>query len=202
MKRDTLIPIRSVVLLPTWAIRGGHAVAATVMAAGLVLAAHGLATADGQELLGWLGAAVGCLGGGGGAFAGVWFAARARLPAPRLWQAMQRTEPLSFYRRLFAPGLVLTVVGLIVGVGLDSAPVRHGLLQPAAIVTTLAGMLEWERRHNLAAARALFALYADGALAADDAAAIDDARAKVPAFDAEVRAWRTLQGRMDALLAP
>lgn len=202
MKRDTLMPVRSVVLLPTWAIRGGIAVALLAMFTGILLAVYGLTTASGNELGGWLGGAFGCLVGGGGAFAGVWFAARARLPALHLWQAMQRTEPLALYRRLFRPGLVLTVLGGIVGVGFDSAAVRIGLLQPAAIVTTIAGLLELERRHSLAAARALFALYADGALTPDDAAAIDDARAKVPAFDAEVRAWRALQAKMDALMAP
>ena len=62
----------------------------------------------------------------------------------------------------------------------------HGMVQTSGILTFISGSIEVMRRHTTRQARAVFALYADGALEPEDTAAIDDAREKDEEFDADV----------------
>ncbi|MEO6594513.1 MAG: hypothetical protein ABIP94_07155, partial [Planctomycetota bacterium] len=60
---DKPIPLRSVVYLPRWLMLGGVALSTACIAAGIALIVVGLCTASGGALGGYLGGAVGCIGG-------------------------------------------------------------------------------------------------------------------------------------------
>ena len=77
----------------------------------------------------------------------------------------------------------------------------QGVVLCSGLLTFLCGSIEAMRRHTTRQARAVFALYADGALELVDTAAIDDARAKDVKFDDEVVTYLELSQPGAALTA-
>ncbi|MBL8730989.1 MAG: hypothetical protein JNN13_01295 [Planctomycetes bacterium] len=198
-KNEAPIPVRSVCILPRWMMLTavGGCVALLLLCLGFVV--YGIGWVDDQgrrwgAIGGGLGGAIGCLGGLFGAL-NDW---RRRLPASWLFTYLRHDHPLPFYRRVFWPAAVAC------GIGLCLLPwcgrfVWQPFLHVGGMLAFMSGSMELIRRHTAKQARALFALYADGALAADDAAAIDDARRKDAAFDAEVQAFQALGERLRQL---
>lgn len=203
MKKNAIpIPVRSVVCLPRWLMASAVAVCSLGIAAGVGLAVYGLVCAPSHELGGWLGGGLGSALGCAGGLLGTLYDWRRRLPANALFGVLQHDQPAHFYRRVFWPGLAAFLLGLALLLGDAHRALWQPLLHVGGVLAFISGSIECIRRHTTAKARALFALYADGALDAADMAAIDDARTKDAKFDADVRAWQQLGARMRDLLAP
>ncbi|MFY9345372.1 MAG: hypothetical protein WAT39_22970 [Planctomycetota bacterium] len=198
----TPIPVRSVVCLPRWLVRAAVAVCIVLLLGCLGLVTWGALFVDESgrrwgAIGGGLGGAIGCLGGLWGTL-NDW---RRRLPATVLLRHVQHDAPLPFYTRVFWPALAAFVLGIVLGCIFQHRAIWHGLVQTGGMLAFISGCLELVRRHTTKQARALFALYADGALAPEDAAAIDDARQKDAKFDAEVREFQALGERVRELTA-
>ena len=199
MKRhEPPIPVRSVVCLPRWLMIVGVAISAGCIAAGVGLAVYAFGWAEGGARAGLLGGAVGCVFGGGGGLFGTLNDWHRRLPATVLLQHLRDDRPSQFYRRVFWPALVVLVLGVVAGCCWSHRAIWNGVVQPSGMLTFLAGVFEVVRRHTTRQARAVFALYADGALDPADAAAIDAARTQDPRFDAAVREWLDVSARLGA----
>lgn len=199
-KNAVPIPVRSVVCLPRWMMLTGVTVCSVLLVACLALAAHGIIWAEARgsrwgAIGGGLGGAIGCLGGLYGTL-NDWYR---RLPAKTLLWCVQHDEPMPFYRRVFWPAVVVGTVGIVIGCLWSHRAIWQGVVQTSGILAFIAGSQELIRRHTTRQARALFALYADGALAADDADAIDAARRQDAAFDEEVRAFQAIGERVRRL---
>lgn len=197
MKKDEPpIPVRSVVCLPRWLMVGSVTLCSVLAAGCIALVVIGALQSEASRrwglIGGGLGGLLGCLGGLYGTL-NDW---HRRLPAPALLWHIKVDAPLPFYRRVFWPALAVFTVGVVLGTIWPHRAIWHGVVQPSGLLAFLSGGMECIRRHTTAQARALFALYADGALAAEDAAAIDDARRKDAKFDAEVRAFQELAARI------
>ncbi|MEM7203945.1 MAG: hypothetical protein AAF628_27035 [Planctomycetota bacterium] len=193
------IPLRGIVGLPRWLMVTGVVLSTACMAVGVGLAIYALGWLEGGAMGGWLGGAFGCVVGGAGGLFGTLCDARRRFPATVYLQHLQNDRPSPFYRRTFWPAVALLVTGLVVGAVWSHRLVWHGIVQFSAILAFVGGSIEVARRHNTRQARAVFALYADGALDAEDTAAIDDARAKSSKFDADVRGYLAMSERVRAL---
>jgi hypothetical protein len=198
-KNELPIPVRSVCILPRWVMRTSVGVCGGLLLLCLGIVVYGLGWVDEPArrwgaIGGGLGGAIGCLGGLYGTLCD-W---RRRLPASWLFTQLQHDHPLWFYRRVFWPAAIAFALGL----GLlpwSQRFVWQPFLQVGGMLALMSGGTELIRRHTVKLARALFALYADGALSEEDAAAIDDARRKDAAFDAEVRAFQALGERVRRL---
>jgi hypothetical protein len=198
-KNDKPIPVRSVCILPRWLMLASVGVCSTLLLLCLGLVVYGIGWVDepGRRwgaIGGGLGGAIGCLGGLYGTLCD-W---RRRLPASWLFAQLQHDRPLLFYRRVFWPAAIAFALGLGLLPWCERF-VWQPFLQGGGMLASMSGGMELIRRHSVKLARALFALYADGALVAEDAAAIDDARRKDAAFDAEVRAFQALGERVRRL---
>lgn len=201
-KNATPIPVRSVVCLPRWLMVGSVGTCGLLMAACFGGVVYGIGWVEGPGRWGWIG---GCLGGAGGCAGGLYGTLcdwRRRLPAPALLAHLQHDEPSQFYRRVFWPALAAAALGLALLLGDAPRWAWQGLLHPGGMLALMSGGMECIRRHTTTRARALFALYADGALDAADMAAIDGARQQDAKFDAEVRAWQQVGARVQELLTP
>jgi hypothetical protein len=198
-QNDKPIPVRSVVLLPRWLMIGGVVLSSVLLLGCLGLIGYGFTLEEPGPrwgcIGGGLGGAIGCLGGLWGTL-NDW---RRRLPATFLLAHVQNDAPLPFYRRVFWPALCVCAVGIALGCIWNERAIWHGMVQSGGMLAFISGSMELIRRHTTRQARALFALYADGALAAADCAAIEDARRKDPQFDAAVRAFQELGERLQRL---
>jgi hypothetical protein len=199
-KNDKPIPVRSVIAVPRWLM---VSVAVLSLAFGLGCVATivygAMMVDDTGSRWGYIGGGFGGLIGCAGAVVGTLCDWSRRLPATLLLRLVQNDAPAPFYR-VFWPSTAAFVLGL----GLLFCCERfvwQPLLQLGGILAFLSGAMEVIRRHTTNQARALFALYADGALDPADTAAIEDARAKDPQFDAEVRAFQELGARIEQLTA-
>jgi hypothetical protein len=189
-KNEKPIPVRSVVILPRWLMLAAVATCSVLMLGCLALVVYGFACVDGPARWGYVGGGLGGFLGCGGGLFGTLADWRRRLPATFLLAYVQNDQPMQFYRRVFRPALAATVLGLGLACIWNERAIWHGLVQTGGMLAFMSGSMELIRRHTTKQARALFALYADGALDTADAAAIDDARAKDAKFDAEVRAFQ------------
>lgn len=200
MKRnEPPIPVRSVVCLPPWLTIASVVLCGGLMLCGLALIVHGLTFTSTGARAGWIGGGLGCFVGASGGLFGTWMDWRRRLPAPALLAHVNNDKPLLVYRWGFWPALIALAAGLALLVGSGSRTAWFSLVQIGGMFAFLSGSLEMIRRDTTKRARALFALYADGALSPEDAAAIDDARAKNPRFDAAVREFQALSDRVRRL---
>ncbi len=195
------IPLRSVVCLPRWLMIAGVSLSGGLMLGCLGVVGYGALFVDGPGRWGWIGGGLGGLVGCAGGLFGTLADWSRRLPAPALLAHLRHDAPSPFYRRVFWPALAVFTLGLGLACLWNSRVVWHGLVQTGGILAFASGTIEVVRRHTARQARAVFALYADGALAPDDAAAIDDARQQDPKFDAEVRAFQSLGERVRELTA-
>lgn len=189
-KNEKPIPVRSVRILPRWAMIGSVTVCVVLLLGCLGLVVYGLVAVDepgrrAGAVGGGLGGAIGCLG----ALYGTLNDWRRRLPANWLFHSLQHDAPLPFYRRVFWPATIAFALGLVLLTCCDRV-VWQPFLHVGGMLAFMSGAMELARRHTTKQARALFGLYVDGTLAAEDAAAIDDARRKDAKFDAEVKAWQ------------
>jgi hypothetical protein len=190
-KNDKPIPVRSVVVMPRWMMVSG-VVLCSVLALGCVgLMVWGALMHDETggrwgAIVGGFGGLIGCAGGLYGTLTD-W---RRRYPATLLFAQLRNDKPATFYR-VFWPAVAAFLLGVVLLFCCERY-VWQPFLQIGGMLAFVSGVMEAMRRHTLKKARALFALYADGALAADDAAAIDDARTKDAKFDAEVRAFQQI----------
>jgi len=201
-KQQQPIPLRSIIILPRWMMISGVALASVCMLAGFVMLVYAIGWTSGSELGGWIGGAVGCIGGGAGALFGTLGDWKRRLPATVYLHHLNNDQPSVMYRRFFWPALVVFVIGLFVGSFVwNNRAVWHGLVQTGGILAFIGGSMEAMRRHSTHQARAVFALYADGALDNEDTEAIDDARQKDAKFDAEVEAYLEVSDRVRAFTA-
>jgi hypothetical protein len=181
------IPLRSIIILPRWMMIGGVVISGACMLAGLVMIVYAIGWEEPGQLAGWIGGAVGCVLGGGGGLFGTLCDQKRRLPATVYLRYINNDKVAPMYRKVFWPALVVLCIGLIIGCFVWSSPVIwHGMVQTSGILTFISGSIEVMRRHTTRQARAVFALYADGALEPEDTAAIDDAREKDEEFDADV----------------
>ena len=198
-KNAAPIPVRSVVVMPRWLMLGGVALSIALGLGCIGLMVWGAVMRDDTGgRWGLIGGGFGGLIGCAGALYGTLNDWRRRLPATFLFRYLQNDRPNPFYR-VFWPALAAFVLGLGLACIWNSQVVWHGLVQTGGILAFCSGTIEVIRRHTKKQARALFALYADGALEPDDAAAIDDARRKDAGFDADVRAFQALGERVREL---
>jgi hypothetical protein len=200
-KNEPPIPVRSVVCLPRWLLVSAVALCSVLALGCIALIVWGAVMVDdtgGRWRLngGGLGGLIGCAGGLFGTLCD-W---RRRLPAPPLLQHLQHDTPLPFYRRVFWPALGVFLLGIVLGCIWNERAIWHGIVQTGGMLAFLSGVMEAVRRHTTQQARALFALYADGALAPSDAAAIDDAIAKDPKFAEELRAYQAISEQVRQLV--
>lgn len=201
-KQQQPIPLRSIIIMPRWMMVSGVAFSSACMLAGLVMLVYAIGWTSGSELGGWIGGAVGCIGGGAGALFGTLGDWKRRLPATVYLHHLNNDQPSVMYRRVFWPALTVLVIGLLLGTFVwNNRAVWHGLVQTGGILAFIGGSMEAMRRHSTHQARAVFALYADGALDEEDTEAIDDARQKNARFDAEVEAYLEVSDRVRALAA-
>jgi hypothetical protein len=197
-KNEKPIPVRSVVCVPRWLMVACVVLCGVLGLGCLGLVVYGALFVDDQGRWGWIGGGIGGLGGCAGALFGMFNDWRRRLPATFLFRHLQNDRPNPFYR-VFWPALAAFVLGLGLACIWNSQAVWHGLVQTGGILAFCSGTIELIRRHTTKQARALFALYADGALSPEDSAAIDDARRKDAKFDADVRAFQALGERVREL---
>lgn len=193
------IPLATVVLLPRWLLTCGVVLSSACIAAGFVLLGYGLATASGSALGGYVGGAIGCIGGGGGGLFGTLRDWSRRIPAPALLACLRYEHPLRFYRLVFWPALTVFGLGIVAGLIWGGPAIWHGMVQTGGMLAFMSGVQEVGRRHMHRVATAIFTLYAEGVLDPRDAAAIDDARRKDPDFDAAVIAHRELVSKLAGL---
>jgi len=191
-KNEKPIPVRSVVILPRWLMLAAVVLCSALMLGCLGLVVYGFAFVDGPGRWGYIGGGFGGLLGCAGGLYGTLADWHRRLPATILLAQVQNDQPMLFYRRAFWPALAVTVLGLGLACIWNERAIWHGLVQTGGMLAFMSGAMELMRRHTTKQARALFALYADGALDAADAAAIDDARSKDAKFDAEVRNFQAV----------
>lgn len=191
-KNDKPIPVRSVICLPRW-MMVSSVVLCSVLALGCVgvMIWGALMVDDTGSRWGLIGGGFGGLIGCAGGLFGTLADQRRRFPAPLLFAQLKNDAPAPFYR-VFKPALALAVLGLVLVCFWNERAIWHGMVQTGGMLAFMSGVMEAMRRHTLKQARALFALYADGALDPADAAAIDDARSKDAKFDAEVRAFQQI----------
>lgn len=201
-KQQQPIPLRSIVILPRWMMISGVALAAAIMLAGLYMLVYALGWTSGSEMGGWIGGAIGCLGGGAGALFGTLADWKRRLPATVYLRHLNNDEPAMMYRRVFWPALGVLAIGILLGCLVwNHQAVWQGVVQTSGILVFISGSIEIMRRHSTHQARAVFALYADGALDAEDTEAIDDARQKDEKFDEDVETYLEVSDRVRAFAA-
>lgn len=194
------IPLSSVVVLPRWLLVVGVITSALCVAAGFALLGYGIAVASGPRLGGYVGAALGCILGGGGALFGVLRDWTRRIPANVLLHYLRQDRPLPFYRKVFVPASILCALGVVAGLVWGGPAIWHGMVQTGGLLAFLSGVQELGRRHLHRVATAIFTLYAEGALDPRDVVAIEDARRKDADFDLAVRSHQALHGRVADLL--
>jgi hypothetical protein len=196
---EPLIPVRSVVLLPRWLLIASIALCSVLGLGCIGLMVWGAVMVDhpgGRWGLigGGFGGLIGCAGGMFGTLRD-W---RRRLPPPPLLRHLLHDAPMPFYRYTFWPAVAATIVGLAL-LPFCERVAWQPFLQTGGILAFCSGGAELIRRHTTKQARALFALYADGALEPADANAIGEAIAKDPAFAEELRAYRAISEQVRRL---
>ena len=202
-KHEAPIPLRGIVCLPRWLMATGVSLSAACMLAGVWFLVAACVWAEGPDQLGSaIGAGLGCLGGGAGGMFGTLADWYRRLPAPVYLQHLRHDAPHPLYRRAFWPALLTLLACLALALVYGWWPWVWAPLQASAILAFVAGTVEATRRHATRRARAVFALYADGALDAEDTAAIDDARRRDERFDRDVREYLAIDGEVRALVSP
>jgi len=203
MKRNEQpIPLRSIIILPRWMMIGGVGLASALMLAGVAMLVYAIGWCEGGELVGMIGSAFGCVVGGAGALWGTLRDWTRRLPATVYLRHLNNDQISPMYRKVFWPALTVFVLGLFTACFLwNSRVIWQGVLQTSGILLFISGSIEAMRRHTVQQARAVFALYADGALGPEDTAAIDDARAKDSKFEDDVKAYLQISDRVSAFAA-
>tara|TARA_R110002096_G_scaffold16264_29_gene55717 strand:+ start:373 stop:990 length:618 start_codon:yes stop_codon:yes gene_type:complete len=201
-KNEQPIPLRSIIILPRWMMIGGVALASACMLAGIAMAVYAIGWEESGQRGGWIGSAIGCLFGGGGALLGTVCDWRRRLPATIYLRHINNDKVSPMYRKVFWPAVVACTISLFIGCFVWNNPlIWHGIVQTSGILLFISGTLEAMRRHTTRQARAVFAMYADGALEQEDTAAIDDARAKDAKFDDEVLTYLEISEKVTAFAA-
>jgi len=196
------IPLRSIVILPRWLMIGAATVSGGCMLAGVALSVYAIAWTQGNEMAGLIGGAIGCLFGGAGGLFGTLCDWKRRLPATVYLRQINNDQITPMYRLVFWPAVAVFVIGLILGGFVWNNPiVWHGLVQTSGILLFIAGCIEVIRRHSTRRARAVFALYADGALSTEDTEAIDDARKNDAEFDQDVQTYLQISDQVRTLAA-
>ena len=202
-KNEQPIPLRSIIILPRWMMIGGVVLSGGCMLAGLVMIVYAIGWEESGQRAGWIGGAVGCLFGGGGGLFGTLCDQKRRLPAPvYLRYYVNNDKPSPMYRKVFWPALVVFCIGVLLGcLFWNNRAIWQGIVQTSGILLFISGSIEAMRRHTTRQARAVFALYADGALEPEDTAAIDDARQKDAKFDDEVLTYLEISEQVTAFTA-
>lgn len=201
-KSEQPIPLRSIIILPRWMMIGGVALSGACILAGLVMIVYAVGLEESGKRVGWIGSAIGCVLGGGGGLVGTICDWKRRLPATVYLRYINNDKVSPMYRKVFWPALTVLVTGLVIGCFIWSHRVIwHGMVQTGGILTFISGSIEAMRRHTTGQARAVFALYADGALEQEDTAAIDDARAKDHKFDDHVLAYLEISEQVSEFAA-
>ncbi len=202
-KHNQPIPLRSITIVPRWLMISGVVLSGACILAGIVMSIYAIGWEEPGRRSGWIGGAIGCVLGGGGGLVGTLCDQNRRLPATvylRYYINNDKATPM--YRIVFWPALVVLCIGLIIGCLVWSHPVIwQGVVQWSGLLTFLSGSIEAMRRYTTRQARAVFALYADGALEPVDTAAIDDARAKDVKFDDAMVTYLELREQATALAA-
>lgn len=199
-KHEQPIPLRSIIIMPRWLMISGVVLGSAFILAGVALIVYAIGWCEGGAMGGWIGGGIGCLGGGIGGLCGTLCDWSRRMPAPTYLHQLRNDKPSAFYRKVFWPSLLVFVLGLLLAIFVwNHRAIWHGLVQPSGMLLFISGTIELMRRHTNQQARAVFALYADGALEPDDTAAIDDARQKDSKFDADVQAYLDISEQIKSL---
>lgn len=201
-KNEQPIPLSSIIILPRWMMIGGVTLSSASILAGIAMIVYAIAWDDSGSIGGWIGGAIGCIGGGGGALFGTLCDWRRRLPANVYLRYIHNDKVLPFYRKVFWPALVTLCIGLFIGCFVwNHRAIWHGLVQTSGILTFISGSMEAMRRHATRQARMVFALYADGVLEPGDTKAIDDARQKDKKFDKDVVTYLEISEKVSEFAA-